>query len=291
MSEYVIVTDSALDMNQEMVDRLGVDVLPITFNIRGTSLKNYPDHRDMPLKEFYQLLREGEVATTSAVNVHEYLEKLTPILAGGKDILLMVFDAVLSMTTFQSANLAAEELREKFPERKIIVEDTRCVSGGLYLLLWNACRMQKEGKSMEEVRDWCEANKYHVCHWFTVDDLHYLKRGGRLSAASAVVGTMLQIKPVLHVDHEGALVNVGKARGRNASLTALVDRMEKTAINPAGQTVFICHGDCLADAEKVAEDVKKRMNPKEIYIGDFGPVIGAHTGPGIVALFFLGTER
>ena len=142
-----------------------------------------------------------------------------------------------------------------------------------------------------QVRDWAEAHKLNLCHWFTVDDLHFLKRGGRVSAATAVVGSMLQIKPVLHVDNEGHLINMGKARGRHASLTALVDHMEQTAIDPGAQTVFISHGDCLEEAERVADDVRKRFGVKEIIINNVGPVIGAHSGPGTMALFFMGRER
>ncbi len=291
MSEYVIVTDSALDMNAELVGALGVDVLPLTYTIEGKDYKNWPDHREMPLKDFYQAMRDGAVATTSALNAYEYIEKLTPILDSGKDVLVMVFDAALSMTTLQSAQMAAEELREKFPERKIMVEDTRCVTGGLYLLLTHACAMWRQGASMEAVRDWCEGHKYQVCHCFTVEDLKYLRRGGRISATTAVVGGMLNIKPVLHVDHEGNLINIGKVRGRSAALSAIVDRMAESITEPAGQTVVLCHADCLEDARKVAADIEKRVGVKEVVIGDLGPVIGAHTGPGLLAAFFFGTER
>ena len=159
------------------------------------------------------------------------------------------------------------------------------------LLVWYAARMKQEGKSMDEVRDWVEENKLHLCHWFTVDDLMFLKRGGRISSATAVLGTMLSIKPVMHVDDEGHLIKMGTARGRNASLKALVDHMAETAIDPGNQVVFISHGDCLEDAQKVAEDVKTRFGVKEVVINYVGPVIGAHSGPGTVALFFMGSKR
>ena len=262
----------------------------MAFTMGGKTYHNYPDNREMDPKDFYQELREGGMATTSAVNVSDYTQMVEPILKEGKDVLILVFSSGLS-STYQSSVLAVEELREKYPDRKIFTVDTLCASLGQGLLVWHAAQLQKAGKSIEEVRDWTEENKLHLCHWFTVDDLHFLKRGGRVSAATAVVGSMLQIKPVLHVDDEGHLINVGKARGRGASLTALVDHMKETAIDPAEQTVFISHGDCLADAEKVAADVKARLGFKEVVINTIGPVIGAHSGPGTVALFFLGTKR
>mgnify|MGYP005880787359 CR=1 FL=1 len=186
---------------------------------------------------------------------------------------------------------AVLSLREKYPERKLFVVDTLCASMGEGLLVWHAGQLKKQGKTIEEVRDWAEENKLHLCHQFTVDDLHFLMRGGRISATTAAVGSMLKIKPVLHVNNEGKLVNIGKARGRKASLNTLVDRMEATAVNPGEQTVFISHGDSLEDAQYVARLVSERMGVKDIRINYVGPVIGAHSGPGTLALFYLGTER
>ena len=290
MSEYVIVTDSSADLTAGMVEELGVEVLPLSFMVKGQTYRNYPDNREMDPKEFYAMLRAGEMATTAAVNVADYTSVLEPLLEQGKDVLVLAFSSGLS-ATYQSSVIAVEELRARFPERKIFTVDTLCASLGQGLLVYLAAKKQQAGASIEEVRDWAEENKLHLCHWFTVDDLHFLKRGGRISAATAVVGSMLHIKPVLHVDDEGHLINMGKARGRGASLTALVDHMEETAIDPASQVVFISHGDCLADAAKVAGDVKKRLGVKEVVINHVGPVIGAHSGPGTLALFFLGSRR
>lgn len=290
MSDFVIVTDSSADLPADLVRELGVEVLPLSFTIQGKTYRNYPDGREMAPGAFYQLLRSGGMATTSAVNVADYTAALEPLLQEGKDVLLLVFSSGLS-ATYQSSVIAVEELREKYPDRKLFTVDTLCASLGQGLLVWHAVEQKRKGASIEAVRDWVEENKLHLCHWFTVDDLHFLKRGGRISAATAVVGSMLSIKPVLHVDDEGHLINVAKARGRNASLTALVDHMEQTAIAPAGQTIFISHGDCLADAQKVADEVRRRMGVKDIVINHVGPVIGAHSGPGTVALFFLGTKR
>ena len=290
MSDFVIVTDSSADLPADLVRELGVEVLPLSFTIQGKTYRNYPDGREMAPGAFYQLLRSGGMATTSAVNVADYTAALEPLLQEGKDVLLLVFSSGLS-ATYQSSVIAVEELWEKYPDRKLFTVDTLCASLGQGLLVWHAVEQKRKGASIEAVRDWVEENKLHLCHWFTVDDLHFLKRGGRISAATAVVGSMLSIKPVLHVDDEGHLINVAKARGRNASLTALVDHMEQTAIAPAGQTIFISHGDCLADAQKVADEVRRRMGVKDIVINHVGPVIGAHSGPGTVALFFLGTKR
>lgn len=290
MASYVIVTDSSADLSAQMAEKAGVQVLPLRFTVGGKTYYNWPDNREMDPKVFYRMLREGEVATTAAVNISQYLDMLEPILQSGTDVLVLSFSSGLS-ATYDSSRLAAEELREKYPQRKIFAVDTLCASLGQGLLVWHAARLKDQGKSIEEVRDWVEENKLHLCHQFTVDDLHFLKRGGRISATTAVVGTMLKIKPVLHVDDGGKLVNIGKARGRKASLKALVDRMEETAIDPAGQTVFISHGDCMEDAEYVAGLVKERMGVQDVRINYVGPVIGAHSGPGTLALFYLGSRR
>lgn len=290
MSEYVLITDSSADLSQEMVQELGVTVLPLSFTIQGKVYRNYPDNREMDLPLFYDMLRAGELATTSAVNVAEYTQAVEPILQEKKDVLILAFSSGLS-STYQASVLAAEELREKYPDRKIYTVDTLCASMGQGLLVYLAVQEQRKGRSIEEVRDWAESTKLHLCHQFTVDDLHFLKRGGRISATTAVVGSMLQIKPVLHVDNEGRLINIGKARGRQASLKALVDKMEKTVTEEGKKTVFISHGDCRKDAVAVADMVRERFGTQDIRINYVGPVIGAHSGPGTLALFYLGTER
>lgn len=290
MSEYVLITDSSADLSQEMAQELGVTVLPLSFTIQGKTYRNYPDNREMDLPLFYDMLRAGELATTSAVNVAEYTQAVEPILQEGKDVLILAFSSGLS-STYQASVLAAGELREKYPDRKIYTVDTLCASLGQGLLVYLAAQEQRKGKSIEEVRDWAEETKLHLCHQFTVDDLHFLKRGGRISATTAVVGSMLQIKPVLHVDNEGHLINIGKARGRQASLKALVDKMEKTVTEEGRKTVFISHGDCRKDAVTVADMVRERFGTQDIRINFVGPVIGAHSGPGTLALFYLGTER
>ena len=290
MSDYVLLTDSSADLTAELVAELGVEVLPLSFHMGDKTYRNWPDNREIDPKDFYRRLRAGETATTSAVNVSDYTEAVEPLVQAGRDVLIIAFSSGLSATC-HSAQIAAQELSEQYPDRKIWVVDSLCASLGQGLLVWYAARMKNEGKSIDEVRDWVEENKLHLCHWFTVDDLHFLKRGGRISPATAVVGTMLSIKPVMHVDDEGRLVKVGTARGRNASLKALVNHMEETAIDPGSQVVFISHGDCLEDAQKVADDVKRRFGVEQVVLNNVGPVIGAHSGPGTVALFFLGSKR
>ena len=290
MNDYVLLTDSSADLTDALVKELGVEVLPLSFTMRNKTYRNWPDNREIDPKDFYRQLREGEMATTSAVNVSDFTETIEPHLKEGRDVLVVAFSSGLSATC-HSAQIAAQELSEQYPERKVYVVDSLCASLGQGLLVWYAARMKNEGRGIGAVRDWLEENKLHLCHWFTVDDLHFLKRGGRISSATAVLGTMLSIKPVLHVDDTGHLVPVSKTRGRKASLLALVDRMAESAVDPAGQTIFISHGDCEADAEFVADEVRRRFGVQDIYINYVGPVIGNHSGPGTLALFFLGSRR
>ena len=241
-------------------------------------------------KAFYEAMRQGESATTSAANPDAWANAMEPVLAQGKDVLVIAFSSGLS-TTYQSAVIAADELREKYPDRKIAVVDSLCASLGQGLLCWHAARKQDEGLSLEALTAWLEEHKLNLCHWFTVDDLAYLKRGGRISAATALVGTLLNIKPVLHVDDEGHLVSVSKSRGRKASLQAMVDQMEKSALPGENDYIMICHGDCYEDAQLLANMCKEKLGVKEVFIGYTGAVIGSHSGPGTLALFFLGSKR
>ena len=290
MNNYVIITDSSCDLPDSLVKELELEVLPLSFIMDGKTYRNYPDNREMSPEEFYSRQKDGMMATTNAVNVGEAAEAIESVLKRETDVLVLAFSSGLS-TTCNSFKIAAEELAEKYPGRKVYTVDTLCASLGQGMLVYQAARLRQEGKTIEEVRDWAEANKLRQCHWFTVNDLFFLKKGGRVSAATAVVGTMLQIKPVLHVDDEGHLINVGKARGRKASLNALVDKVGELAEDPAAQTMFISHTDCLEDAQYVADEIKTKYGTKEIIVNSIGPVIGAHTGPGCVALFFMGKHR
>ena len=287
MSNFRIVTDSGSDLNQSMIDQLNITVVPLMVNFKGTT---QPDNVDNGISAFYDGLRAGEVATTSAINPNGWEEKIEPILAAGQDVLVIAFSSGLS-TTYQSAVIAAEELKEKYPDRSIRVVDSLCASLGQGLLVWYACQKRDQGLSLGELTAWLEENKFNLCHWFTVDDLMYLKRGGRVSAATALVGTMLQIKPVLHVDNEGHLINVAKARGRKASIEALAKKLGELGLEGENSTVFISHGDCIDDAKLLETMLKEHYGVKEVIIGHVGAVIGSHSGPGTLALFFLGEHR
>ncbi len=290
MREFVIMTDSCCDLSAAMAAELELSVLPLSLHMGGAVYRNWLDGRDIGFPEFYSRVRGGENATTAAVSVGDFETEMRKILSSGRDLLCVSFSSALS-ATYQSASIAAEELRTEFPEAEICVVDSLCASLGQGLLVWLCAQERKKGRSLAEVRDFAEAVKGRICHWFTVDDLNHLKRGGRISAATALFGTMLSIKPVMHVDDGGRLTPVGKTRGRRASLLALVNEMEKTAPDPERQTVFISHGDCLADAEFVAEEIRRRFGTRDIHINYVGPVIGSHSGPGTVALFFTGSPR
>ena len=291
MREYVLMTDSCCDLPDQMAKDLQLEVLPLTMHMDGQDYPNTLDGAAISNEEFYRRIRAGKMATTSAVNVGQFEDAMSAILEQGKDILCISFSSALS-TTYQSACIAAETVLAKHPEGRIRVIDSLSASLGQGLLMYlTAHKKLEENLTLDQLGDWVEENKLHVCHWFTVDDLNHLKRGGRVSATAALVGTLLGVKPVLHVDDEGHLIPVSKVRGRRQSLDALVQKMEETAIQPADQTVFISHGDCLADAEYVANRVREKFGVKNIYINFIGPVIGAHSGPGTVALFFIGEHR
>ena len=290
MSDYIIITDSSCDLPDSIVKELELEVLPLAFIMDGKTYRNYPDNREMSPDEFYGKQKDGLMATTNAVNVGEATDAIEAVLKQGKDVLVLAFSSGLS-TTCNSFQIAAGDLAEQYPDRKVYVVDTLCASLGQGMFVYQAAKLRQAGKSMEEVRDWAEQNKLRQCHWFTVNDLFFLKKGGRVSAATAVVGTMLQIKPVMHVDNEGHLIKVDTARGRKASLNALVDKVGELAENPAAQTMFISNSDCAEEAQYVADQIKAKYGTEEIIINSIGPVIGAHTGPGCVALFFMGKHR
>lgn len=288
MATFKILTDSCADLSPEMAAELDLTMIPLNVNFRGGTFEEHDG--TVSVQELYAALRAGEVSTTAAINPDRWGRAIEDLIKAGNDVLVLAFSSGLS-TTYQSAVIAAEELKDKYPDRKIIVIDTLCASMGQGLLVWYACQKRDQGMSLEQTAQWVEENKPHLCHWFTVDDLMFLKRGGRISAATALVGTMLSIKPVLHVDDEGHLVNVGKARGRKASLNALVAKFEELGKNWNNETVFISHGDCLEDAEYVANIVKEKYGVKNVVINYIGAVIGSHAGPGTVAFFFLGDHR
>ena len=289
MRDYVILTDSGTDLTREKAKEVDVTVLDLMVIKEGDPTP-YPNS-EVDVKEFYSFLRTKKTATTSAINSDTFCEEMEKILNEGKDILYLGFSSGLS-NTFNAGRIAAEEMSQKYPEAKVYACDTLCASLGEGLLVYLAAKKRLAGASIDEVRDFVEENKLHLCHEFTVDDLMFLKRGGRVSATTAVIGTALGIKPVMHVDNEGHLVKVGTARGRRASIDALFNRVKARAIDIENQPVFICHGDCIDDANYLVGRLTGELGVKEaVYIGYTGVVIGSHSGPGTLAVFYLGTER
>lgn len=288
MSNYVIFTDSACDIVPSVLAEWGVRCVSLAFRFNHIDKDFLND--DMPIKEFYQNMRDGKVAKTNAVNAETFRATFEPVLAEGNDILYLGFSSGLS-TTFQQGKLAAEDLAEKYPERKIVAIDTLCASAGEGLFVKLVLDKKNAGATMEETVAYANEILPKLAHWFTVEDLVYLKRGGRVSPAVALVGGMLNIKPIMHVDNEGHLIKVGTIRGRKQSLNALADKLFETAEDPAGGTIFISHGDCEDEAKYLAETIKNRGGNDVQIITNVGTVIGAHSGPGTMALFFVAKQR
>ena len=290
MSEFVIMTDSSCDLPAPIAEQMELTVLPLHVDVDGQKYTNYLDEREISFAEIYAKLRTKCPAKTSAVNMNDFMEPMESLLRAGKDVLYIGFSSGLS-GTYNAGAMAAQELADKYPERKIFTVDSLSASMGQGLLVWHAWKKKQGGASIEEVRDFVENTKLHLCHWFTIDDLMFLKRGGRISGTTAVVGSMLSIKPVMHMDNDGHLIKMGTARGRKASIKALADKAGLLGESLDQQTIFISHGDCIEDANFLADIMRSRYNVKDVVISYVGPVIGAHSGPGTVALFFLGRER
>ncbi len=290
MGNYVLYTDSTADLTPELIELANVKVIPMLVSFDGGEFYDYADQREMDTQKFYDELRAGKSASTSLVNTERYVEVFAPELAAGNDVLFICFSSGLS-GSFNCANIASAELAEKYPNNKLVVVDSRAASCGEGLLVYLAAMQKKEGMDIDGLGAWIADNRDRLCHWFTVDDLDFLKRGGRVSAAAAYFGGMLNIKPVLHVDNDGHLIPVEKVRGRKAALEALVKHMEQTAIDPSEQVIFIGHGGAKDDCDFVASLVEEKFHPKKIYEMFIGPVIGCHSGPGTIALFFIGDKK
>ena len=283
---YQIITDSCCDLTEEQLKNLQVSCANLTVLYNGENHSNFSD--PAAVKAFYDELRNGVMATTAAANPDDWANMMQPALKEGKDVLVLAFSSGLS-TTYQSAVIASTDMQEAYPDRKIIVVDTLCAALGQGLLVKLACDKRDAGLSIEETAEWVEANKLNLCHWVTVDDLSHLKRGGRISATTALVGTMLNVKPIIRVDEEGHLINCSKVRGRKAAMEYLAKKFDETCIN--FDEVFIAHGDCPEDAANLEAMIRAKHEIKNVTTGYVGPVIGAHTGPGVLVLFFLGSKR
>lgn len=287
MSNFIIATSSPSDLPQDYLNKHNIPVIKYTFTL---DQKDYKDG-DMDSKKFYEMVRDGHMPTTSQLTPMEAIEVFDSFLSEGKDVLYIAFSSGLSGSC-SNVKLVVEDMKEKYPDRQIFVVDSLCASLGQGLLVDYAVRMREDGKTIEETVKWLEANKLGLNHWFTVDSLNHLRRGGRVTGAAAFVGTMLQIKPVLNVDYEGHLIPREKAKGRKRAIKSLVEKMEEYIHEPKGQQIFISHGDDLAAAEKLAAMIKERF-PEigGIMINTIGSIIGAHSGPGTIALFFMGKTR
>ena len=288
MRDYVILTDSCCDFSARMAEELELTVLPLSFTMEGREYFNFPDNRDIAPAEFYSKIRSGALGTTSAINVAAFQTAMEPLVEAGRDILCISFSSNLS-TTYQSACIAAQEIQAAHPGCKILVADSRAASLGQGLLVYLAVQEKRKGRSLEELHSYVEEMRDHICHWFTVDDLNHLKRGGRVSAAAALFGTMLQMKPILHVDGEGRLIPVDKVRGRKASISALLEKMDELVEDPS--VVFISHGDCGEEAAALGDAIRRKYPVERLEINYVGPVIGNHTGCGVLALFFVGKHK
>jgi len=290
MGDYRIVTDSTTDLPQNLVDDMDITVIPMDFKLGENSYRDYPDEHELSSHEFYTRIAAEEEASTTQIGITVFADTFERYLKEGLDVLYIGFSSGLS-GTYNNSVIAAKELREKYPERKIITVDSLSASMGEGLVVYYAVMQKRSGAKIDEAAAWVENNRNRLHHWFTVDDLNHLKRGGRISGTSALVGTMLGIKPVLHFDDRGHIIFMQKIRGRRQSLDTLIKHMEKTSENPGQQTIFISHSDSLESAEYVARQVKSKFGVGKIEIAPIGPVIGVHTGTGTVALFYLGKDR
>ena len=289
MTSYKIVTDSCCDFTKAMYQELNVAYAPLNLLYKGQNYESFTEADE--LHDFYDGIRAGEMPSTAAVNPDGWSRIMKPVLQAGQDVLCVTFTSALS-TTYQSAVIAAEELKEDFPDRKIIVIDSLCAALGQGLLVMHACKRRDAGMSLEELAAWLEENKHHLAHWVTVDDLNHLKRGGRVSATTAFVGGMLQIKPIIHVDNGGRLDTVSKARGRKAAMELIANKVLQAGEGFDNETICIGHGDCYEDAVALEKLIRSKCPwIKNVHIGYVGGVIGAHTGPGVLVAFFLAQEK
>ena len=287
MRDYVITVNSTVDLPKEWLEERHVPVVPLKYTIDG---ETYTDMEGLSAKEFFAKLREGKMSVTSQVNPEEAAELLEPYVKDGKDVLHLGFSSGLS-GTLNSMRIAGQMLEEKYPEAKVIVIDTLCACLGEGLLLYKALQQKAMGKTIDETAQWVEENKLHICHNVTVDDLNHLHRGGRVSKTTAVLGTLVQIKPIIHMDDNGKLQVIGKERGRKKSLNKIVDMAVEQSKGWDNDIIMITHGDCIEDAEYVAKLVREKMGIDNILINNIGTVIGSHTGPGVVAVFCMCNKR
>ncbi len=287
MNDYTIMTDTGCDIAPELLADWQVQYVDLYFHY--THSPEIYRSTDVSAKKFYENMRKGRIAKTSAANLEGFRAVFEPELREGRDILYLSFSASLS-NSCHVAEICAKELMEAYPGRTILVVDSCCASAGLGLLVYLTCRERDAGASLAAAERFARDTARKICHWFTVDELQYLRRGGRISGASALAGTVLRIKPVMHMDDEGRLTNVHKVRGRKQAIDALAEQYFRTALEPAG-IYFISHSDCMEDAEQLEAQIFEKTQRRAEQICDIAPIIGAHAGPGTLALFYLGERR
>lgn len=287
---FEIMTDSTANLPDGIIVRQELSILSLTYTVDGVEYRGYQKGKGIPAVPVYDMMRSKKEIRTSLVNGQEAYDAAEQIVKKGQDILYVGLSSGLS-GTFQAVQMAFTELQEEYPERSLIAVDSLSAAMGEGILVRRAVQMREEGCTIRETAEWLQENLLHVCHEFTVEDLFFLKRGGRIGTAAAVLGSALKVKPVLYVDDEGHLTPAGKVRGRKKSLDALADRMEQKIVSPEEQTVYIAHGDCLADADYLADKIRRRIPAKKIQVEMLEPVLGAHSGPGTVGLFYIGEHR
>lgn len=290
MHNFVIVTDSCSDLTPQLVQEMELFVIHLKVLVEDKTYTNYPDWREIPAKAFYDLMRAEKTASTSAPSIGDFVHAFEPILQAGRDILYLGFSSALS-STVSTGMLAAQELMEQYPGRKVLCVDSLCASLGQGLFVRLVWEKQQAGATLEEAHAFAADLVPHLCHWFTVNDLFFLHRGGRVSKTTAVLGSALQIKPIMHVDNEGRLIKIGTARGRKGSIVTLKDKLKETIVNPEEQTIYISHGDCEEEARQLADLIRAEIPVKDVVLNYVGPVIGSHSGPGTIALFHVGSHR
>lgn len=290
MANYRLFSDATLDLPDSVCKKLNVEIIPMDFTVDGVNYKHYCDEREMTVNTFYEKLRKGSTTTTSQINYETFFNTFEKVLKNGEDILYICFTSGLS-GTFNTCSIAVSDLKEKYPDRKILVADSLCASIGEGVLVYNAGIKYNEGMEIDELYNWITENKTKVCHWFIVDDLEQLKRGGRISGATAAVGKALQIKPLLSVDMNGKLINTSKIRGSKKVYETLINKLKKDGINTKEQTVVIGNGSCYEKAEELASLLKEEKLVSDVIISSVGPIIGTHTGIGMLALAFLGERN
>jgi len=290
MKPYSIITDATADLSPEVALANEIIVLPMTVTFKGSEEVYSTEDEEFMRSDFYQKLRNGEVAVTSQINMFQFISFFTKILEHGTDILYIAFSSGMS-GSYLAAIKARDELAPHWPERKIVIVDSLAASSGEGLLAVSVAKLKKAGKTIEEASEWAEENKHHLNAWVTVDDLMFLKRSGRITTTEAFLGSVLGVKPIIHVNPEGRLVPVKKVRGRKQALKALLDSMEGYAPGYKDQTIYISHGDCLKETQALADMIREKYEPVSVELFSIGPVVGSHSGPGTIALFFYANHK